>query len=203
MTVAFRRIELTRSLSAELVTSQSLDNPAIIAAPAPVAIEPPMLADGWLRQCLRMVYPGPLWRLVRPLALRGRHFLQREIEPQLEGLRLQQVQAGETLRRLERLLESGALQSPDGPARGHPPAIGLRRKVHQFHAGSATGDAITNNNVPPMLGAIANTNVVDTNSLTLTFAAVGGTTPPEMPASLSASGGQLATHSRASSNPAT
>ena len=144
MTVAFRRIELTRSLSAELVTSQSLDNPAIIAAPAPVAIEPPMLADGWLRQCLRMVYPGPLWRLVRPLALRGRHFLQREIEPQLEGLRLQQVQAGETLRRLERLLESGALQSPDGPARGHPPAIGLRRKVHQFHAGSATGDAITN-----------------------------------------------------------
>jgi hypothetical protein len=42
-----------------------------------------------------------------------------------------------------------------------------------------TADAITNNNVPPVLSAMANTNTVDTNTLTLNFTVLAGTTPPD------------------------
>jgi hypothetical protein len=41
------------------------------------------------------------------------------------------------------------------------------------------GDAITNANVPPILGSFVNTNMVDTNTLTLNYTVTPGTTPAD------------------------
>ncbi len=43
-----------------------------------------------------------------------------------------------------------------------------------------SGDAITNNNQPPVLGTIANTNMVDTNNVTLAFTASDDATLPDL-----------------------
>ena len=144
MTFAFRRKELAPALPADLATQRSLATPQPAAIPALAEPATPMPAGGLLRRCARLVYPGLLWQVARPLALRARGFMQREIEPQLETLRCQQARAGAALHRMEQLMEQRALLPPAAPAGPPAPRTGPRRKVHQFHAGSATGDAITN-----------------------------------------------------------
>jgi glycosyltransferase involved in cell wall biosynthesis len=77
--------------------------------------------------------------VVRPLAWRARGFLLRELTPQLHDIRLAQASLDNGL---QRLADAVGATVPPEPLRA--PAPRLRRKVHQFHAGSATGDAITN-----------------------------------------------------------
>jgi glycosyltransferase involved in cell wall biosynthesis len=101
---------------------------------------------GLLRRLLRLGYRG-LRPLLRPVALRARAFLLAEVTPELQQLRANQQSIGrdlETLAAQDRPAgDGGVVAGPPGLRAGTGPRPGLH-KVHQFHAGSASGDAITN-----------------------------------------------------------
>lgn len=119
-------------------TSQ-LHRPTI--GPAEVTVRPakpapPRIPAG--RRVLKAVYL--LVRpVLRPLAWRMRTFLQRDVHALLLELREGQAAQWQALAHI-RSQDAGVRHTNEAP---RPPAR-LRRKVHQFHAGSAHGDAITN-----------------------------------------------------------
>ncbi len=92
--------------------------------------------------------------VLRPVAWRTRGFMLNDVLPQLEQLRASQTELGRNLasvaNRQALSLEAAHVVAPpplvrlEASVRVAAGGAPLRRKVHQFHAGSATGDAITN-----------------------------------------------------------
>jgi glycosyltransferase involved in cell wall biosynthesis len=109
-----------------------------ISEPAAATVKPapPRLRPGRLFLKLAYFLVRPV---LRPLAWRMRTFLQRDVTTLLLEIRDGQVAGLQAMSQL-RQRDTGVDKTPPTP---RPPA-GLRRKVHQFHAGSAHGDAITN-----------------------------------------------------------
>ncbi len=84
--------------------------------------------------------------LVRPLLWRLRTFLNAPLQREIQGLRSEHA---ETLRTVAGLVATGGVAGRAEP--GRQAAAALRavggaalRRVHQFHSGSATADAVTN-----------------------------------------------------------
>jgi glycosyltransferase involved in cell wall biosynthesis len=93
--------------------------------------EPERPARAMLARCYRLLRP-----LLRPLAWRMRGFLLQDVIPRLAALQHGQAELAQGI---TALATRGERAQPTAIAPAKP-----CRKVHQFHAGSATGDAITN-----------------------------------------------------------
>ena len=123
----------------QISVSDPIDLPVVAFDRMPAPLRP---SDASLRRAARKL--GRLvWLLARPLlrpiVWRTRGFLLSELQPQLQALCATQDDLAGSLRALAARPEPlpprlAALRRPTR----------LRRKVHQFHAGSATGDAVTN-----------------------------------------------------------
>ena len=109
----------------------------VLAVSLPLARATPRL----MRRVLRVLY-WAIRPIARPLAWRTRGFLQRNVLEQLSEIRASQTQLLIVLQQIEQRTGASAAAG-DGVPAPHP-VTRLRRRVHQFHAGSATGDAITN-----------------------------------------------------------
>jgi glycosyltransferase involved in cell wall biosynthesis len=121
--------------------------PLVVQAPAlPAAAtaespsKRPALAPRLARTLARLFYRA-IRPVARPLAWRTRGFLQRDVMDQLHAIRDSQANLLAALQLMQQR-EEGTTASTNPLARRTPAP--LRRKIHQFHAGSATGDAITN-----------------------------------------------------------
>ncbi len=157
MTIAFNRrhavangAALATQVSAGSISSRG----AVVAKPLLIASEiqvqeglvPPFKTRvGLLRRMSKLAYL--LVRpIVRPLAWRVRTFLHGDMSAQIQHMRA--AEAG-TSASLDSLLAQGhtiseLLAGFASVTPGYRTRTQLRRKVHQFHAGSAIGDAITN-----------------------------------------------------------
>eukprot|EP01037_Dinobryon_pediforme_P006003 gene6003-6075_t len=95
----------------------------------------------WLRKVALALY-RVVRPVARPLAWRARGFLQRDVLHRLQEISANQSGLLTLLQQIE--ARSGSLPGPATVRQGRSGPGLPRRKVHQFHAGSATGDAITN-----------------------------------------------------------
>ncbi len=166
MTIAFSRRPQRLGLGTTTATSRVLPATSSfrISAPFPssgqqaigreLPLKPTLLQGTSLahqfRQFTKLAYL--LVRpVIRPLAWRTRSFLLREMSQSMGEMRLAQDAVARNLQSLvahshglaDVLAAGGQLQA-GGLTGGRPHLVRLRRKVHQFHAGSAAGDAITN-----------------------------------------------------------
>lgn len=118
---------------------------APLPTPPPVPLRPRVVRQ--LRRLARLCY-FVVRPVVRPAAWRLRSFLLRDSVQTLTELRVSQDATRRDLQGLAAQLQGIAdLMEQGGAGVGRTPPraqLRLRRKVHQFHAGSATGDAITN-----------------------------------------------------------
>ncbi len=141
MTVQFRRRpaqQLDQPANASQPTVPVTETPrATWQSPAPPSRPRRSLLRGLARIGFRALRP-----LLRPIAWRLRSFLTAELFDELKGLRTAQAELRLGLERLAPV-EPNHILAPRGAAVPGPRPAGLH-KVHQFHAGSATGDAITN-----------------------------------------------------------
>ena len=162
MTIAFspRQVQDSLAASGSLIQAEAIylgkadgaiQNavPSFVQAPRvpmdTIAAESVVISRGLARTLVRafarVVYRA-IRPLARPLAWRTRLFLQRDVLEQLGEIRAGQASLLVALQSMEQ--RSGVT----GQSRAVTPltraSMRPRRKIHQFHAGSATGDAITN-----------------------------------------------------------
>lgn len=99
---------------------------------------------GMVRRLCKLAYVV-VRPLIRPAAFRVRTFLLRDVSPLLMDIHAAQ---GALSRDIQALAKRGLGASEPADAQrgggGQAAPARIRHKVHQFHAGSATGDAITN-----------------------------------------------------------